>query len=311
MKVLSLFDGLAGTRVALDRLGIPCEYYASEIDKYATKVALKNYPDIKQLGDIKNLYHDGNGLTYTENGSVFLNNLDLFIGGSPCTSLSNAGRQKESGLLKGKSTVLWDYIQLLEELQPKWFLLENVSNMPKADRNAITELLGVEPILIDSALVSAQSRKRYYWTNIPTDQPEDLDIKLEDVVDGYVDRAKAYCVTATYRYGVTPRDYLYYNQRQMAFTEPVEVIEREDHRLFKFKRDAYKISNKRKTGEAAKAELRDIKKYMRKLTPEECEQLQTLPVGYTRSVSKTQRYKMIGNGFTIAIIKHILKGIMK
>lgn len=306
MKVLSLFDGLGGTRIALDRLGIPCTYYASEIDRYAIDIALKNYPDIQQLGDIKNIYHERNGLIYTENGSVLLDNLDLFIGGSPCTSLSNAGRQKESGLTKGKSTVLWDYIQLLKELKPKWFLLENVSNMSRADRNSITELLDVEPVLIDSALVSAQSRKRYYWTNIPIDQPKDQGIILDDVVDDYVDREKSYCVTATYRYGVTPRDYLYYNQRQMAFTEPVEIIEHEDYREFKLENDTYTISNKRLTGEAANQELKDIAKYMRKLTPEECEQLQTLPIGYTKGVSKTQRYKMIGNGFTIKVIEHIL-----
>ena len=154
MKVLSLFDGIACGRVALERAGIPVEeYHAFEIDKYAIQIAQKNYPDIIHHGDVI--------------GSDFsqFKGFDLLIGGSPCQSLSIADSQHRQHL-NGKSKLFYEYVRALETVKPKYFLFENVASMNEESKKIITEQLGVEPILINSAAFSAQSRPRLYWTNI-------------------------------------------------------------------------------------------------------------------------------------------------
>ncbi|MHB8360000.1 MAG: DNA (cytosine-5-)-methyltransferase [Thermoplasmataceae archaeon] len=174
-NILSLFDGISCAQVALQRAGIEVsKYFASEIEKNSIAVTQKHYPDTIQVGSIEFL-----------NGSQFPH-INLLIGGSPCQSLSCAAGQKESGLEKGKSTLFWEYVRVLNEVNPDYFLLENVASMKKADRDLISKTLGVEPILINSALLTAQSRKRLYWTNIKgIQQPEDKHIYLKDVlVDG-------------------------------------------------------------------------------------------------------------------------------
>jgi DNA-cytosine methyltransferase len=159
MKVLSLFDGMSCGRIALDQLGIPVEkYYASEIDKYAIQVSQANYPDIIQVGDICDLdpkdYKD----------------VDLMLAGSPCQGFSFAGKQLAFD--DPRSALFFEFIRLLKAIKPKYFLLENV-RMKKEFLDVISEYMGVEPIMINSALVSAQNRVRYYWTNIPgIEQPE-------------------------------------------------------------------------------------------------------------------------------------------
>jgi len=170
--VLSLFDGISGAKVALNNLSIPCHYYASEIDKYALEISRKNYPEIVQLGDIKTL------------DTSSLPKINLLIGGSPCTSLSCAKRQKESGLVKGESVLFWEYVRILKEVKPDYFLLENVASMKPCDKEKISEVLGVTPIMINSALLTAQNRKRLYWTNIlGVKQPEDRGIILKDILE--------------------------------------------------------------------------------------------------------------------------------
>lgn len=159
MKILSLFDGISCGRLALERASIPVEkYYASEIDKYAIQVAQKNYPDIIQIGDV-------NSINWNDYGD----SVDMVIGGSPCQDLSIA-KQNREGLRGARSGLFWKYVEALEVIHPKWFLLENVASMRNEDRDAITETLRkiypeTECIMINSALVSAQQRKRYYWTN--------------------------------------------------------------------------------------------------------------------------------------------------
>jgi len=176
ITVLSLFDGLGGARIALDRLGIPCKYYASEIDKYAIKIALKNYPDIIQLGDIANIK------------TKDLPQIDLLIGGSPCQDLSVAKKDRK-GLQGKRSGLFWEYVRLLKKLKPKYFVLENVNSMKKTDKQIITNTLCIEPIMINSALLTAQNRKRLYWTNIKNiQQPEDRHIYLKDIIEENVDR---------------------------------------------------------------------------------------------------------------------------
>lgn len=301
-RVLSLFDGCAGARQALDRLNVPCKYYASEIDKYAIAIALKNYPDIMQIGDVT---------TLTENNLP--KDIDLLVAGFPCQSLSCAASQKESGLIKGKSVLFWELIRIFRIVKPKYFLFENVASMKASDRDEISRVVGVDPVKIDSSLLTAQSRKRLYWTNIPNiEQPPDIGLKLQDVLespDDYTDRLKSYCITATYSKASGVRDYKR-AQRQMVFC--VASRGRYDENGIVCQKIEPRKDNKTN---ALTTVLKDnliedtANCTIRKLTPIECERLQGMKDNYTEGVSRTQRYKMIGNGFTIPVIAWILKGI--
>jgi len=170
MNVLSLFDGISCARAALDRAGMPVKtYWACEIDKHAIAVSRRNYPDIVHLGDVREI-------------QSFPEPIDLLIGGSPCTDLSIAKHNRQ-GLAGQHSSLFWEYVRLWKLIQPTWFILENVASMPKADRDIITETFGVEPIMINASLVSAQCRKRLFWTNIPNvGLPADRGIRLKDIL---------------------------------------------------------------------------------------------------------------------------------
>ena len=191
MNVLSLFDGISCARVALDRAGIEVNaYMASEIDKNAIKVSEKNYPDIIRVGSVVRLEVEGQ--------------VDLLIGGSPCQDLSIAKKDRK-GLDGDRSGLFWEFVRIKKECNPQWFILENVASMPKADRDIITREMGVEPVMFNASLVSAQCRKRLFWTNIPFDLPEDRGILLKHILqpDGEVDermvvQGKAYTLTASY-----------------------------------------------------------------------------------------------------------------
>ena len=259
MNVLSLFDGMACGRIALERCGYNVtNYFASEIDKYAMKVAKANYPDIQHLGDVRSVITDD------------LPEIDLLIGGSPCQGFSFAGRHLN--FQDQRSRLFFEYVRILEETQPRYFLLENV-RMSKESERVISEFLDCEPVTINSNLVSAQNRHRLYWTNIPVDGlPDDKGIKLADIIEsGNVDRDKAHCIDANYWKGGNLKSYFEKNRRQLVFGQSV---------------DDY-----------------------RKLSPIECERLQTVPDNYTAHVSNTQRYKMLGNGWTVDVISHILKNM--
>ena len=159
MKVLSLFDGMSCGQIALKKAGIPVtKYFASEIDKHAIKVTQENFPDTIQLGSVTDVTTDQVG------------EIDLLIGGSPCQGFSFAG--KNLNFDDPRSKLFFEYVRLLKELKPKYFLMENV-RMSKKSQDIISEHLGVEPIVINSNLVSAQNRHRLYWTNIPFDMPTD------------------------------------------------------------------------------------------------------------------------------------------
>ena len=432
MNVLSLFDGMSCGRIALERLGIKVDnYYASEIDKYAMKVSEANYPDIIQVGDI------------TELDLSTLPKIDLIMGGSPCQGFSFAGKQLAFD--DPRSALFFEFVRCVKELKPKYFLLENV-RMKKEYLDVISEYMGVEPIMINSALVSAQNRVRYYWTNIPgIEQPEQRGIVLRDILEtnasneylagenlqknykggnqlnpnyksqantihdtegksgticagthgyanGYVkdfDKNlskmttkddKSFCLTSNY-HGAIAENSIERKQRTMIPTSYKEVRTEEakrlrkemrqktgkDHTPFRAKKlvpredgkvgtlttsltNDHKISitydsitvDKRKPNQinpskkangvqpymqdrvfhvdgkshaltrefAARTNVGDEKEvYWRKLTPVECERLQTVPDNYTNHVSNTQRYKMLGNGWTIEVITHILKNM--
>jgi site-specific DNA-cytosine methylase len=246
MNVLSLFDGISGARQALHNLGIEnVNYFASEIDKNAIKISKMNWPQAVQLGNVIDI------------DESTLPTIDLLIGGSPCTDLSIAKRNRE-GLAGSESSLFYKYVDIKESVNPKYFLLENVASMSAANRDAISEVLGVEPVLINSKHFTAQLRSRYYWTNIPVDPnfPNSAP-KLNDILEsGWTEREKSYCVTATYGRACTA-DYFEHQQRQMIWSlgQPRMPISVMDKKLLS----------------------RTAKPYMRKLTPVECERLQGLP----------------------------------
>lgn len=283
INVLSLFDGMSCGRIALERAGIEVNnYFSSEIDPYAIKIANKNYPqdENNRLGDILKVKASD------------LPKIDLLIGGSPCQGFSFAGKQLN--FEDERSKLFFEYVRLLKECKPKYFLLENVK-MKKEYQDIISEYLGVEPILINSALVSAGSRPRLYWTNISYKEIENLDIKLNDILlDGYSNRDKSHCIDANYGRGTNLRRYLYRGSRQVVFTDK-EFMEG----LFLNKPnidDCNFIGNNNKDK-------------WRKLTPEECEAIQTVPDNYTEGVPDFWRYHMLGNGWTVDVIAHIFKGL--
>lgn len=163
MVVLSLFDGISCGRIALERTGITVKkYFASEIDKYAISVALANYPDTIEIGDVTKIFYK-NGVLHTENGTFKVPKIDMVIGGSPCQGFSNAGKKRNFD--DPRSRLFYEYVRILEEIKPRYFLLENVV-MKKEWEDIISSAVGVSPFIIDSALVSAANRKRLYWTNI-------------------------------------------------------------------------------------------------------------------------------------------------
>lgn len=327
MKILSLFDGIACGYEALVRAGIKVDrYVAYEIDKNAIKIAKKNHPDIEEMGSVV-------GADFTQ-----YQGFDMVIGGSPCQGFSIAGKQLNFD--DPRSKLYFEFERAVKEVKPKYFFLENVA-MRKDFEAIITERLGVEPIAINSNLVSAQNRKRLYWTNIPAVVPEDKGIMLCDIVheneDGFNGDLEPY---------------------KVPFDKTLQIIDKKIQRgkVGYFRKDSqanrvYDIHGKAVTlcgeagGGAAKmgqylfgcitpdrvnkrqngqrfndgdkfytltAQDRHgvlIDGYIRKLTPVECERLQTLPDGYTEGVSEPARYKALGNCWTVDVVAHCFKYI--
>lgn len=296
LNVLSVFDGMSCGRIALERAGIPVtNYYASEIDKYAITVAKKNYPDTHHIGDVTQVSADN------------LPKIDLLIGGSPCQGFSFAGKQLNFD--DPRSKLFFEFVRLLKELKPKYFLLENV-RMKKEYQDIITDHLGVEPIKINSSLVSAQNRVRLYWTNIPNvTQPDDRGIVLKDIIElGEVDRDKSHCLDANYFKGGNLKSYFEKHRRQLVFNEPKIVQIPHGYNKGGLKENK-SPSMTTSSWQHNNHLTHDDGLTYRKLTPIECERLQTVPDNYTEGVSNTQRYKMLGNGWTVDVIAHIFKGI--
>ena len=275
MNILSLFDGMSGAQIALEPAQISVSnYFASEVDKFAIKITQKNYPKTIQKGDVDSINKDT------------LPNIDLLIGGSPCQGFSLSGKQLNFN--DPRSKLFFSYVKILKEIKPTYFLLENVK-MKKEYQDVISENLGVEPIEINSNLVSAQNRNRLYWTNIPFTMPEDKYIYFKDIIHkGFVDRDKSFCLDANYFKGgsldTLIKNYINKSRRPIVFNKFV-MIKKERNTFTVWPEDAT----------------------WRMLTPVECERLQTVSDNYTEGVSNTQRYKMLGNGFTIDVIAHILR----
>ena len=358
MIVLSLFDGISCGRLALERAGIPVEkYYASEIDKYAVQISQKNYPDNIALGDV----------TKWRLWNIDWSSIDLLIGGSPCQTFSNAGTRTG---FDGKSGLFYTYLEILNHLKainPNIkFLLENVK-MKSEWRDEITRCMGVEPVLINSALVSAQQRNRYYWCNWQVEQPQDKHIVLKDILlngngvsvenQGKVIKnltEKSHCLMARDSKGfgnqemtgvlvaVNIKNYFrdfgtkgkimtVEDEKTQCLTssmgngggnipavaEPVRVGHfgkgEQGQRIYSVRGKSICLSSAEGGGNQVwvKIDLPDGEYLVRKLSPVECERLQTLPDGWTEGVSNTQRYKQIGNGWTVDVIAHIFSTIDK
>lgn len=270
MKVLSLFDGMSSGQIALKKLGIVPElYFAAEIDKHAIKVTKKNFPNTIHVGGVENVTAE----------LMCKHNIDLLLGGSPCQSFSRHG---DGSGFDGKSGLFGEFVRVLKEVRPTYFLFENVV-MKQEWQDVISQELGVLPMKINSALVSGQNRERLYWTNIPyIDQPADREIMLADVVEPkfssdypnyldlqwsgktrkskckYITDDKAHCLTATMWKG--------------NYSSFIQGYDGGIHRL----------------------------------TAEDCERLQTVPEGYTNHVANMHRLTMLGNGWTVDIIAYIL-----
>lgn len=347
--VLSLFDGISCARVALDRAGIEVKtYMASEIDKHAIKVSETNYPDIVRLGDVREVRN--------------VVGVDLLIGGSPCQDLSIA-KKGRTGLDGDRSGLFWEYVRVWKECKPRWFILENVASMPKKDKDIITAEMGVEPVMVNAALVSAQSRKRLFWTNIPFEMPEDRGILLKDILqeDAEVDdrmivKGKSFCLTATYSHANTTeagvRNSVERKQRTLVFTKTAQTGRNEtkklgyitdhDHQANRVYDAEGKLpalnsmaNSMIKVGYVGQTDSQTNRVYspdgkaptqckgpaggalptlikteqIRKLTPVECERLQSLPDGYTAGVAMTNRYKCLGNAFNVEVVAAILRGV--
>lgn len=289
MNVLSLFDGMSCGQIALSKLNKKIDkYYASEIDKHAIKVTMKNFPNTIQLGDVNNV----NGFE--------LDKIDLLIGGSPCQDLSRAKNDGE-GLNGERSGLFWEYIRLYKEVKPKYFLLENVV-MKKEWEDIISEELGVKPIEINSSIFSAQSRRRLYWTNIPLDElPEDKGLLIKDIIydnnykvftDERITKTKK--ITKNYiKWDLSGKQYWsqqdrgYYLNGKMC-TMPKANPCNKMNICLDYEKDIY-----------------------RKLHPVEGERLQNVPDNYTKldGITDNMRLSMLGNGWTVDVIAHLFKNI--
>lgn len=283
VKVLSLFDGISCGRVALERAGFEVEkYVAFEIDKKAIEISSANYPDIIHEGDVFN----GDYTRYK--------GFDILMGGSPCTywSIARQGREKTSD---GMGFELFrQYVRALYESGCKYFLYENNNSIHKDIKAEISKVLGVEPITINSALVSAQRRVREYWTNIPgVTVPEDRNLLLKNIMEMEVS-SRYYVSDRLYNYLTDDRDHNGYvrSKRFRPLTPNSKsycLTTREGGTAI----STYIIGNYGNHG-------------LRRLTPLECERLQTLPDNYTSAVADTHRFKALGNGWTVDVIAHIL-----
>ena len=373
MNVLSLFDGMSCGQIALNKAGVKYDtYFASEIDKYAIKVAQKNYPNTEQLGDVREIQ----GTYFTHH--LVSKPIDLLMGGSPCQGFSFAGKQLNFN--DPRSKLFFEFIRIRDEVKPKYVLLENV-RMSKSSQDIISAWLGFQPQAINSSTVSAQNRHRLYWFGkrvlrepkpsgdtygydaIPIPPMEDKGIVLQDILENGIandvmttKEGKSHCITARYNGAV------WWNSIQRKQRTMVQVGEADNIKGFDSIKRIYSPNGKAPTLTTMQGGHREPKVAIgrivnrrldehgirkdnqlelpftkqlevsdgnksnclttftkdnvlvdgmqwRKLTPIECERLQTVPDNYTNHVSNSQRYKMLGNGWTVDVITHIMKGI--
>lgn len=289
MNVLSLFDGISCGQLALNRAGIHYDkYFASEINKYAIQVTQSHFPNTIQLGDIR--YIDLNKLP----------KIDLILAGTPCQSFSFAGKQLNFDDPRGQ--LFFNFVEILNTIKPKYFLLENVL-MQTVFKNKISEILGVKPTLINSNLFSAQDRKRLYWTNIHVEKNiVDKNIFIQDILKNIIDGSFNLDKKYIKKYNLEQFNHLKTKVLYIAYSD--------------FNKTKIKVNNKLNcvtTKPRKSSIIIDSNSNIRYQTPLECERLQTLPDNYTNinNFSKSRRYELIGNCWTVDVISHILKGIVE
>jgi len=284
INVLSLFDGISCGQIALNKAGIEYEnYFASEIDDYAINMCKNNYPNTKHIGSIVDVV------------ATDLPKVDLLIGGSPCQDLS-ISKKDGQGLNGSKSGLFWEYVRLKNELNPKYFLLENVKNK-WADE--MSKAMGVEPIEINSADFCGANRLRLYWTNMPIGEWIKADIVIEDIL--FDDRNKI-CNDFTILKELSSERLGKCNQ--VGFVKK----NRQGKRIYDIKGKHACLTGSRDAGGYLTNYIYDGKT-CRELSVTECERLQTIPDGYTKGFSDTQRFKAIGNGWTVDVIAHIFSSL--
>lgn len=300
MNVLSLFDGMSGGQQALHELGIKYKhYFASEIEDSSIKITQKNFPYTVQIGSVVGVNYKDNVL-WSGAKKIFEGKIDLLIGGFPCTSVSRAVINSEhyTGLASGQSSLFYELARLIKEVQPKYFLVENVTGMTDEDKDIISEFLKVEPIKINSDIFTAQSRERYYWTNIPQSPlPVSKGLKLKDVILSHDKIPEKYWYKQTHEFHG-------YN------TKPCATLHVNGHDILK---RVYCENQVAPTLTACRGGYKQKKLYqnnqVRKLLPIEYERLQGFPDDYTRGVADSNRYNMLGDGWTVPVIKHLLQNL--
>lgn len=330
INVLSLFDGMSCGQIALERAGVKVnQYFASEIKPHAIKVTQHNYPNTIQLGDV------------TKVKAADLPKIDLLIGGSPCQDFSIANKERK-GLQGLKSGLFFEYLRLLKECKPKYFLLENVAMKPK-DMELISQYLGTYPVNINSELVSAQMRNRFYWTNIGPEkfdlfgfrycdipQPQDKKILLQDILEsGYVEMNKSRCLLESESRPLKQQHKMAHSFFNSGFTTLIS----KDKETYLRVKEATKIgfvdianneavdlsfpTSKTRRGRLMKDKsnclLRNNQYFVfqdgdiRYFTQTELERLQTVPEGYTSLLNRNQAACLLGDGWTVDVIAHIFK----
>lgn len=346
MNVLSLFDGISCGKLALKRANIVVDkYYASEIEQSSINIATYNHPDIIEIGNVSNVSYN-NGILSTDNGNFEVGHIDILIGGSPCTDFSSIGYAKgikvgqveitslsqyldlksQEVTFEGQSYLFWEYVRLLQEVKPNYFLLENVV-MAKKWQQIINNTLGFEPIKINSALLSAQNRPRLYWTNIPNvSQPQDKNIKIKNILDKKASSQDvSHCKTVQQsfdklldKYGYIPNKFNAYNAteiRDKACTLSRGSMVTSSCATLIFVKDAVGVHtvNNGLLNNKYPTKLSNGTYNLRRLNIKEMERLQTLPDDYTNipSVGTQKRSAAIGNGWTVDVVAYILSFLKK
>ena len=291
MNVLSLFDGISCARIALENLGVAVEeYFSSEVDKNCVDLSQLRFPNNIHLGDVRNI------------SKKRLPKIDLVIGGSPCQDISNAF--KGDGLAGSRSSLFFEYVRILKELKPSYFLLENVRSAHQA---LMDNEIGVKGIELNSAKFSAQSRPRCYWTNLQiVDEPKAPSCAvISDILEKNPE--EYYFLDSKVSEGTIP-ELLSESKVRSNKIVRLGMIDRELLRDNERQRRVYSIYGKSPTLLARSDSPKIIMDgRIRKLTPLECERLQSIPDNFTEGFSRTNRYKMVGNGFTVSVISHILE----
>ena len=310
MVVLSLCDGISVGQLALKEIGIPVShYYASEIKDSAIKVTMDNFPNTIQLGDVNDIYYI-DGMLITKDKKYYVPRIDLVIFGSPCQTFSIAMKKENRVGLedKKKSGLFLECYRILCEVNPKYFLMENVASMKEDDKNYITKLLGVEPKKIDSQIVAPAFRKRLYWTNIPLEEKLKLvDINLQDIlISGYTERKKARCLLASDSRPLKSYCKMVYRYFKTGFTTLIFKNEEQYKQIKEYVNKNYKnISAKKVT---INEEFFKGIRYLNRIEAERC---QTLPDNYTKAIDEKEALDVLGDSWTLKVICYLFSGLRR